>query len=104
MFKWARVRVGQVFGNHTMVLPVAQLSVMAVEQHPAREVIRHLVAISSAVCPLVAAAAASPLNHPSVCTPRLARRPGVHARWKQQNRVPVHHAGSLSADLAHRQR
>ena len=80
------------------------LVVTAVEQHPAREVIRHLVAISSAVCPLVAADAASPLNHPSVCTPRLARRPGVHARWKQQNRVPVHHAGSLPADLAHRQR
>lgn len=83
MFNWARERISVLTlqrrdpgGDRLSVQP--ELSIAAVAQH----VRKRVVAISSA-----GDAAAGPANLPAF-TPGRSRRPGVHARWKEQNRLP----------------
>ena len=95
MLKWARERV------RTLILPppshedgvalgspdVQQLGTMVVKAQRAN---RHLAAISSVGC--VSLAACNMLTKRGDAptqAPMSARRPGMDARWKERNRVPI---------------
>ena len=94
MLKWARARLNLLIGRHADRVNAIESATVVAQPSlnmaaAAQRVSKRLVALSSAGFDSPAAEdILSVAKSVAARTSLNARRPGVHARWKEQNRVP----------------